>query len=191
MAAFLPRNTDLAQLAQAVPEGGVWEVERGYVNNKLKGITLYCHPGGLGGNAKGLCQLGHPRLCVFVVNKLKGTTLCCHEGGLDAGVMSARVLASANCGCGWPRRDVASLAWLRLAPYPASLPMPTPAGSPNVHMGAAICGKGPAHTVPGHGSAEGAGQGGPASGAAALRGLAPSPRKQVALTSVVIHVCTL
>ncbi len=45
MAAFLPRNTDLMQLAAVVPEHAVWEVERAYVNNKLKGITLYCHPG--------------------------------------------------------------------------------------------------------------------------------------------------
>lgn len=44
VAAFLPRNTDLEQLASAVPEGAVWEVERAYVNNKLKGITLYAHP---------------------------------------------------------------------------------------------------------------------------------------------------
>ncbi|GIL81482.1 hypothetical protein Vretimale_1017 [Volvox reticuliferus] len=43
--AFLPRNTDLQQLAAVVPEHAVWEVERAYVNNKLKGITLYCHPG--------------------------------------------------------------------------------------------------------------------------------------------------
>ncbi|GLI60971.1 hypothetical protein VaNZ11_003225 [Volvox africanus] len=42
---FLPRNTDLQQLAAVVPEHAVWEVERAYVNNKLKGITLYCHPG--------------------------------------------------------------------------------------------------------------------------------------------------
>ncbi|EFJ52391.1 hypothetical protein VOLCADRAFT_56022 [Volvox carteri f. nagariensis] len=45
VAAFLPRNTDLVQLAAVVPEHAVWEVERAYVNNKLKGITLYCHPG--------------------------------------------------------------------------------------------------------------------------------------------------
>ena len=45
VAAFLPRNTDLSQLAAVVPEAAVWEVERAYVNNKLKGITLYCHPG--------------------------------------------------------------------------------------------------------------------------------------------------
>ncbi len=45
VAAFLPRNTDLAQLASCVPEHAVWEVERAYVNNKLKGITVYCHAG--------------------------------------------------------------------------------------------------------------------------------------------------
>ena len=42
VAVFLPRNTDLRQLAALVPEGGVWEVERNYVNRRLKGITLYC-----------------------------------------------------------------------------------------------------------------------------------------------------
>lgn len=36
VAAFLPRNTDLEQLAAVVPEGAVWEVERAYVNHKLK-----------------------------------------------------------------------------------------------------------------------------------------------------------
>ncbi|KXZ46728.1 hypothetical protein GPECTOR_41g693 [Gonium pectorale] len=45
VAAFLPRNTDLSQLASCVPEGAVWEVERAYVNNKLKGITVYAHAG--------------------------------------------------------------------------------------------------------------------------------------------------
>ena len=39
---FLPRNTDLQQLASIVPEGALWNVERNFVNGKLKGITLYC-----------------------------------------------------------------------------------------------------------------------------------------------------
>lgn len=39
---FLPRNTDLLQLASIVPEGALWNVERNFVNGKLKGITLYC-----------------------------------------------------------------------------------------------------------------------------------------------------
>ncbi|GAX75555.1 hypothetical protein CEUSTIGMA_g2998.t1 [Chlamydomonas eustigma] len=39
---FLPRNTDLLQLASVVPEGCLWTVERNFVNGKLKGITLYC-----------------------------------------------------------------------------------------------------------------------------------------------------
>lgn len=39
---FLPRNTDLQQLASIVPEGHLWNVERNFVNGKLKGITMYC-----------------------------------------------------------------------------------------------------------------------------------------------------
>ena len=39
---FLPRNTDLQQLASIVPDGALWNVERNFVNGKLKGITLYC-----------------------------------------------------------------------------------------------------------------------------------------------------
>jgi trimethylguanosine synthase len=39
---FLPRNTDLEQLASLVPDGTLWNVERNFVNGKLKGITLYC-----------------------------------------------------------------------------------------------------------------------------------------------------
>ena len=42
VALFLPRNTDLRQLACLVPEGKVWQVERSYLNGKLKGITFYC-----------------------------------------------------------------------------------------------------------------------------------------------------
>ncbi len=41
-ALFLPRNTDLRQLASLVPAGAVWQVERNYVNRRLKGITFYC-----------------------------------------------------------------------------------------------------------------------------------------------------
>jgi hypothetical protein len=63
VALFLPRNTDLRQLASLVPaaaagaagagrDGGaatpryrcVWHVERAYVNKRLKGITAYCFP---------------------------------------------------------------------------------------------------------------------------------------------------
>lgn len=42
VALFLPRNTHLRQLASLVPKGSVWQVERNYVNGKLKGITWYC-----------------------------------------------------------------------------------------------------------------------------------------------------
>lgn len=41
---FLPRNTDLRALAEAVPPGWVWEVQRCYVNAKLKGVSLYATP---------------------------------------------------------------------------------------------------------------------------------------------------
>lgn len=44
VAVFLPRNTDLHQLASLVPAGSVWNVERNYVNARLKGVTLYCVP---------------------------------------------------------------------------------------------------------------------------------------------------
>jgi len=42
VAVFLPRNTDLKQLALLVPVGHVWHVERNYVNGRLKGISFYC-----------------------------------------------------------------------------------------------------------------------------------------------------
>jgi len=42
VALFLPRNTDLQQLAGLVPEGMVWHAERNVVNGKLKGLTAYC-----------------------------------------------------------------------------------------------------------------------------------------------------
>eukprot|EP00955_Chlamydomonas_euryale_P096424 365011-Chlamydomonas_euryale.AAC.10 len=41
VALFLPRNTDLSQLEALVPDGAVWQLERNFVNGKLKGITLY------------------------------------------------------------------------------------------------------------------------------------------------------
>lgn len=40
---FLPRNTNLRQLAELVPEGVVWHVERDYVNERLKGISVYAY----------------------------------------------------------------------------------------------------------------------------------------------------
>lgn len=42
VALFLPRNTDLYEMESLVPQGSVWQVERNYVNGKLKGITVYC-----------------------------------------------------------------------------------------------------------------------------------------------------
>ncbi|GFH24656.1 uncharacterized protein HaLaN_22491 [Haematococcus lacustris] len=43
VALFLPRTTLLAELAALVPAGQVWQVERNYVNCRLKGITFYCY----------------------------------------------------------------------------------------------------------------------------------------------------
>ena len=42
VAAFLPKNTNLSQLASLVPAGLTWHVERTFVNGKHKGITVYC-----------------------------------------------------------------------------------------------------------------------------------------------------
>ena len=42
VALFLPRNTDLRQIESLVPPSMVWNVERNFVNGKLKGITVYC-----------------------------------------------------------------------------------------------------------------------------------------------------
>ena len=42
VAVFLPRNTDLKQLASLVPKGSVWHVERNFVNGRLKGLSFYC-----------------------------------------------------------------------------------------------------------------------------------------------------
>ena len=39
---FLPRNTDLPQLAGCVPPGERWQLERNVLNGRLKGVTLYC-----------------------------------------------------------------------------------------------------------------------------------------------------
>ena len=41
VALFLPRNSNLQQIAAAVPEGAQWEVEHNVLNEHLKGITLY------------------------------------------------------------------------------------------------------------------------------------------------------
>lgn len=41
VALFLPRNTDLLQLQALVPNGCTWQLERNFVNSKLKGVTLY------------------------------------------------------------------------------------------------------------------------------------------------------
>ena len=41
IAVFLPRNSDLSQVAAAVPAAAAWEVERNVLNGHLKGITLY------------------------------------------------------------------------------------------------------------------------------------------------------
>ena len=38
---FLPRNTNLRQLSEALPEGSPCEVERAVLNGFLKGITVY------------------------------------------------------------------------------------------------------------------------------------------------------
>ena len=38
---FLPRNTSLRQLSEALPEGTSCEVERAVLNGFLKGITVY------------------------------------------------------------------------------------------------------------------------------------------------------
>lgn len=38
---FLPRNTNLKQLSEALPEGAPCEVERAVLNGFLKGITVY------------------------------------------------------------------------------------------------------------------------------------------------------
>ena len=38
---FLPRNTNLRQLSEALPEGTSCEVERAVLNGFLKGITVY------------------------------------------------------------------------------------------------------------------------------------------------------
>ncbi|GFH24657.1 WW domain-containing protein [Haematococcus lacustris] len=43
VALFLPRTTLLAELAALVPAGQVWQVERNYVNCRLKGVTFYCY----------------------------------------------------------------------------------------------------------------------------------------------------
>ena len=51
VALFLPRNTDLVQLAACVPAGCVWQVERAYVNKRLKGITVYAFPAACSGAA--------------------------------------------------------------------------------------------------------------------------------------------
>eukprot|EP00955_Chlamydomonas_euryale_P081884 363637-Chlamydomonas_euryale.AAC.8 len=42
LALFLPRNTDLLQLAQMVPDACVWHAERNVLNGVLKGLTVYC-----------------------------------------------------------------------------------------------------------------------------------------------------
>ncbi len=52
---FLPRNTNLRHLSEALPEGTSCEVERAVLNGFLKGITVYisgadgpvCSPGPL------------------------------------------------------------------------------------------------------------------------------------------------
>ena len=44
IAVFLPRNSDLQQIAAAIPAGVKWEVERAVLNQRLKGITLYMWP---------------------------------------------------------------------------------------------------------------------------------------------------
>lgn len=41
MILFLPRNTNLKQLLEALPEGCPCEVERAVLNGFLKGITVY------------------------------------------------------------------------------------------------------------------------------------------------------
>ncbi|KAG1662507.1 hypothetical protein FOA52_000911 [Chlamydomonas sp. UWO 241] len=46
VALFLPRNTDLVQLEALVPPGAVWQLERSFVNGRLKGVTLYAFGGG-------------------------------------------------------------------------------------------------------------------------------------------------
>lgn len=38
---FLPRNSDLSHVAEAVPDGAKWEVERNVLNGHLKAISLY------------------------------------------------------------------------------------------------------------------------------------------------------
>lgn len=44
VALFLPRNTDLLQLAGLVPAGSVWHAERNFINGFLQGLTLYSFP---------------------------------------------------------------------------------------------------------------------------------------------------
>ncbi len=41
VAAFLPRNTDLAQLGALAPEGRPLEVERQFLDGFLKGVVVY------------------------------------------------------------------------------------------------------------------------------------------------------
>mmetsp|Transcript_134 Transcript_134/g.153 ORF Transcript_134/g.153 Transcript_134/m.153 type:complete len:431 (-) Transcript_134:433-1725(-) len=44
IAVFLPKNVCLKTLNDLVPEGVFWEVERNFINGKLKGITVYMRP---------------------------------------------------------------------------------------------------------------------------------------------------
>lgn len=86
---FLPRNTDLRALAAAVPPGWVWEVQRCYVNAKLKGVSLFATPPPQGGWVRGTAAAQH---------RAGSMHACMQGGGMRVRCVSVRVVPLA---CGW------------------------------------------------------------------------------------------